>query len=76
MGNAGLQSLNLLTVKRDRDMSNFKLWLAKPIRCKLGLHKSDRDYGMNGLGGGVISYCECCNKRLHHPLMSWFGGGN
>ena len=52
-----------------------KEWLKRPLRCKLFLHESDGDYGMDGLGGAVISDCKHCGKRLRHLDLSWFGGG-
>lgn len=46
------------------------------FKCWLGIHKSDRDYGMRGLGGDVISHCERCDATITHRKMKWFGGGN
>ena len=44
--------------------------------CKIGWHKSDKDYGMKGLGGAVVSNCEQCGKEIVHKKMKWHGGGN
>jgi hypothetical protein len=43
----------------------------KSLMCRIGFHKSDKDYGMKGIGGAVISTCERCGKQLTHKKMRW-----
>lgn len=46
------------------------------ILCFFGIHKSDKDYGMKGLGGDVFSECVHCEKTIYHKNLKWVGGGN
>lgn len=44
----------------------------KRIRCKIGFHKSDEDYGHSGgFGGAVISTCVHCGTTIYHNKMRW-----
>ena len=35
--------------------------------CKIGIHKSDKDYSDPYWGKGIKSHCEHCDKKLKHP---------
>jgi hypothetical protein len=49
---------------------------SKKTLCKLGSHKSDRDYGIRWSDKAVISSCERCDKEIVHKNLRWLGGGN
>ncbi len=55
-------------------MIKLPTWIQ--IKCKIGLHKSNRDYGLHWSSGKVFSECVHCNQAIHHPKMSSHGGGN
>jgi hypothetical protein len=36
------------------------------IKCALGIHKSDNDYGLEWYSKRTYSECEHCGKRIYH----------
>lgn len=50
--------------------------LKKPVRCYLGIHKSDRDFGIRWHDKAVISTCVLCKTSIVHRSMWSHGGGN
>ena len=49
-------------------MKTLKKWWKANKPC---FHKSDRDYGMDGLGGDTLSYCVKCNRCINHSVAPW-----
>ena len=44
--------------------------------CSVGIHKSDRDFGIRWHDKAVLSHCVRCNKTIVHKRMWVSGGGN
>ena len=42
----------------------------KKIRCHLGFHKSNKDYGIHWSTKKVSSSCIHCKSNINHPTMT------
>lgn len=48
----------------------------KSLLCKIGLHKSDRDFGIRWHDKATISSCIRCGKNIVHSRMTVYGGSS